>query len=82
MSTGLKEKTEINLESTDRRQTSGTVSRNDFAHLEGLSAIGVAELRPVLGLGSHSGDYHGSADPNSPEQHIINVPLPAGSRII
>lgn len=82
MTTGLKDKVEINFETTNLQPTEAVVTRNDFVHVDAINAIGVAELKPVIGLGAHSGDYHGSADPNAPEQHVINVPLPPGARVI
>ncbi len=82
MTTAVREKAEANLEITKAKVSEGVLARNDFVHIDAVGTVGVAELRPVLGLGNLSGDFHGSNDPNAAEHHLIDVPLPPGARVI
>ncbi len=50
-----------------------------------LGRIGIFEFTPVVFTGTAGGgadEYHGSNDPNVPEDHIIDVTIPAGSEIV
>jgi hypothetical protein len=46
--------------------------------------VGITEITPVVFTGNAggAGEYHASDDPNAPETHIVNVPVPAGANIV
>jgi hypothetical protein len=69
---------EVNLATTARRP--GTEA---FA-LSAFTQVGIYEFPPVVfrGAAGGAGEYHGSNNPNAPENHIIDVPIPAGTRIL